>query len=201
MELKIFGKWSTDIEIRDAGLKSYINLNPVHLPHSGGRHESTRFWKHKLSIVERMINKVMRSGAVRRKVGGKFIRRHGGFTGKKIRATKIVMKAFEIIHERTKENPIQILVRAIENSSPREETTTLTYGGVRYHQSVDVSPQRRIDQALKYISLGASAKTFKSKSSYQEALAEEIILASENDIKSLAVSKRDEVERIAKSAR
>lgn len=201
MEVKIFGKWSTDVEIRDLGLKSYINLTPVHLPHSCGRHESTRFWKHKLSIVERLVNKVMRSGSVKRKVGGRFIRRHGGLTGKKIKAMKIVMNAFDIIHEKTHENPIQVLVRAIENSSPREETTTLTYGGVRYHQSVDVSPQRRVDQALKYISLGASAKAFKSKISYQEALAEEIILASQNDIKSLAVSKRDEVERIAKSAR
>jgi small subunit ribosomal protein S7 len=94
-----------------------------------------------------------------------------------------------------------VLITAIENSSPREETTTIAYGGVKYHQAVDISPQRRIDVALKNITLGASARAFKSKLSYGAALAEEIIAAHDKDMKSFAVGKKEEIERIAKSAR
>ncbi|MHC1605297.1 MAG: 30S ribosomal protein S7 [Candidatus Methanofastidiosia archaeon] len=200
-EMKVFGKWDTSVEINDEGLKRYITLTPILIPHSGGRHEAHRFWKIKQNLVERLVNKVMRSGAVKRKVGGRFIRRHGGLTGKKHKAYNVVKEAFDIIHEKTKKNPIEVLIGAIENSSPREETTTIAYGGVKYHQAVDVSPQRRIDVALKNISLGANARAFKSKKTYAQALAEEIVIAYERDIKSFAVSKKEEIERIAKSAR
>lgn len=199
--MKLFQKWDPDVEVRDLGLKSYVNLNPVILPHTGGRVEAVRFWRSKMNIVERLINKIMRSGATSRKVAGHFVRRHGGYTGKKASAYRTVKNAFDIVHKKTNENPLQILVRAIEHSAPREEVTTLTYGGVRYHQSVDISPHRRLDIALKNIALGASEKTFKSKVSYETALAEELILAGEADVKSFAVNKKEEIERIAKSAR
>jgi small subunit ribosomal protein S7 len=199
--MKVFDKWETAVEVRDTGLESYINLSPLILPHTGGRVEAVRFWKNKLTIVERLINKIMRSGATKRKVAGHFIRRHGGYSGKKIKAYTTVEKAFDIIHEKTEKNPVQVLVQALEHSAPREEVTTLTYGGVSYHQSVDISPQRRLDIALKNIALGASEKTFKSKISYPKALAEELILASNADVKSFAVNKKEEIERIAKSAR
>jgi small subunit ribosomal protein S7 len=199
--MKVFGKWETDVQVRDNGLEGYINLHSPLLPHTGGRVEAVRFWKNKLTIVERLINKTMRSGATKRKVGGHFIRRAGGYSGKKIKSYKTVKGAFDLIHERTEENPVQILIRALENSAPREEVTTLTYGGVSYHQSVDIAPQRRLDIALKNIVLGASDKSFKSKSSFTQALANEIILASESDVKSFAVNKKEEIERIAKSAR
>ena len=199
--MKVFDKWETNVEVRDAGLQGYINLDALILPHTGGRVEAVRFWKNKLTIVERLINKIMRSGATKRKVAGHFIRRHGGYSGKKIKAFRTVNKAFDIIHTKTEENPVQVLVRAIEHSAPREEVTTLTYGGVSYHQSVDIAPQRRLDIALKNIALGASEKTFKSKISYAQALAEELTLGSNADVKSYAVSKKEEIERIAKSAR
>jgi small subunit ribosomal protein S7 len=199
--MKVFDKWETNVEVRDLGLKSYINLNSLILPHTGGRVEAVRFWKNKLTIVERLMNKVMRSGATKKKVGGHFIRRQGGYSGKKHKAFKTVREAFDLIHAKTEENPIQVLVRALEHSAPREEVTTLTYGGVSYHQSVDIAPQRRLDIALKNIALGASEKTFKSKGSYPEALAEELMLASNADVKSFAVNKKEEIERIAKSAR
>lgn len=199
--MKVFDKWETSVEVRDAGLQSYINLDTLILPHTGGRVEAVRFWKNKLTIVERLINKIMRSGATKKKVAGHFIRRHGGYSGKKVKAFKTVDKAFDIIHTKTEENPVQVLVRAIEHSAPREEVTTLTYGGVSYHQSVDIAPQRRLDIALKNIALGASEKTFKSKISYAQALAEELTLGSNADVKSYAVSKKEEIERIAKSAR
>lgn len=199
--MKLFRKWETDVEVRDYGLRNYINLTPQILPHTGGRVEAVQFWKNKLNVVERLINKIMRSGATSRKASGHFMRRDGGYTGKKTKAYKTVRDAFEIVNKKTDTNPVQILVRALEHSAPREEVTTLTYGGVRYHQSVDVAPHRRLDIALRNIALGASAKAFKSKTSYAEALAEEIMLASEADVKSFAVGKKEEIERIAKSAR
>ncbi len=201
LEVKIFGKWDYDVEIRDEGLKRYITLSPILIPHSGGRHEAHRFWKIRQNIVERLVNKTMRSGAVKRKVSGRFIRRAGGLTGKKHKAYNVVKDSFDIINRKTKKNPLAVLITAIENSSPREETTTIAYGGVKYHQAVDISPQRRIDVALKNITLGASARAFKSKLSYAAALAEEIIAAHDKDMKSFAVGKKEEIERIAKSAR
>ena len=200
-EFKMFGKWDYNVDIRDEGLKNYLTLTPVLIPHSGGRHEAHRFWKIRQNIVERLVNKSMRSGAVKKKVSGRFIRRNGGLTGKKMKAYKSVKEAFDIINKKTKKNPIEVLIVAIQNSSPREETTTIAYGGVKYHQAVDISPQRRIDVALKNICLGASARAFKSKTSYAEALAEEIMAGHDNDIKSFAVGKKEEIERIAKSAR
>lgn len=201
LEVKIFGKWDYDVEIRDEGLKNHITLSPILIPHSGGRHEAHQFWKVRQNIVERLVNKSMRSGAVKRKVSGRFIRRAGGLTGKKHKAYTVVRDSFDIINRKTKKNPIAVLITAIENSSPREETTTISYGGAKYHQAVDIAPQRRIDVALKNITLGASARAFKSKTSYAQALSEEIIAASEKDMKSFAVGKKEEIERIAKSAR
>jgi len=201
MEEKLFDKWDFNVEVSDRGLKEYINLNPVYFPHSSGRYQKKRFGKAKINIVERLINKLMRTGSAKKKVGGRFLRRQGGYSGKKVKAYHTVREAFEIIHSKTKKNPLEILVKAIENSAPMEETTTITYGGVKYHMAVDMSPQRRLDFALKYLALGASLKAFNSKKSFSEALAEELILASNYDMKSVGVSKREEIERIAKSAR
>ncbi|WP_428727271.1 30S ribosomal protein S7 [Thermogladius sp.] len=186
-EIKLFGKWSYDgVVVRDPSLKRYISLKPVYLPHTGGRHEHKRFGKAEVPIVERLINKIMRPG-------------HN--MGKKHLAYNIVKTAFDMIYLRTKENPIQVLVRAIENAAPREETTRIMYGGIVYHVSVDVSPLRRVDLALRHITEGARSKAFKSTISVEEALAEEIILAASNDPRSYAIQKKDEIERIALSSR
>lgn len=186
-EIKLFQKWSFEgIEIKDPGLKRYLNLTPMVVPHSMGRHEHQRFRKANVNIVERLINNLMRPGKN---------------AGKKAKTTNIVKQAFEIIHLRTGRNPIEVLVRAVENSAPCEDTTRISYGGVVYHLSVDVSPQRRIDLALRHITEAARAASINSPRSIQEALADELILAANNDIKSVAVSKRHEIERIAQSSR
>lgn len=186
-EIKLFQKWSFEgIEVKDPGLKRYLNLTPMVVPHSMGRHEHQRFRKANVNIVERLINNLMRPGKN---------------AGKKAKTTNIVKQAFEIIHLRTGRNPIEVLVRAVENSAPCEDTTRISYGGVVYHLSVDVSPQRRIDLALRHITEAARAASINSPRSIQEALADELILAANNDIKSVAVSKRHEIERIAQSSR
>ncbi len=62
--IKLYGEWSFEgIEVRDIGLKRYINLDPVYLPHSGGRHEARKFRKSNLNIVERLINNLMKPGS------------------------------------------------------------------------------------------------------------------------------------------
>ncbi len=186
-KIKLFGKWDyDDVEIRDPGLKKYISLKPVWLPHTGGRHEHRRFGKAEVPIVERLINKLMRPG---RNMGRKHL------------AYNIVQKAFDIIYLRTKTNPLQVLVRAIENAAPREETTRIMYGGIVYHVAVDVSPQRRVDLALRFITEGARIAAFNNPKPIEECLANEIIAAANNDPKSYAIQRKEEIERIALSSR
>lgn len=170
----------------DPGLKSYISLSPVYVPHSMGRHEHGRFRKAEVNIVERLVNNLMRPGKS---------------AGKKSRTINLVRNAFEIISLRTGKNPIEILVKTVENSAPCEDTTRISYGGVVYHMAVDVSPQRRVDLALRFISEGARKITFGNPRSYEECLAEELILATNNDMKSEAIKRKNEMERVARASR
>lgn len=200
-EIKLFGRWDyTSVQVKDPGIKKYISLTPIYLPITSGRLVGKQFGKSRMNIVERLTNKLMRSGQGTKKVAGRFIR-GGGATGKKQNAIKIVEKAFEIIEKRTGKNPIQVLVDAIENAGPNEETTVIIYGGIKYHQAVDVSPQRKVDFALKYITLGAFATAFNNKKPIEECLADEIIWAATSDTKGYAIQRKEETERIAKSAR
>jgi small subunit ribosomal protein S7 len=186
-EIKLFQKWTfKEIKVEDIGLQRYLNLTPMVAPHSMGRHEHQRFRKAKVNVVERLINSLMRSGKN---------------AGKKAKATGIVKEAFEIINAKTNRNPIEVLVKAVENSAPCEDTTRISYGGVVYHLSVDVAPQRRIDLAIRHISEGARAASINTPRSIQEILADELILASNKDIKSAGVAKRNEIERVAQSSR
>jgi len=72
---------------------------------------------------------------------------------------------------------------------------------VVYHLSVDVAPQRRIDLAVRHITEGARAASVNNPRSIEECLADELVLASNNDIKSAGISKRHEIERVAQSSR
>ena len=186
-DIKLFQKWSfKDVTVVDIGLQRYLNLTPMVAPHSMGRHEHQRFRKAKVNVVERLINSLMRSGKN---------------SGKKAKATNIVKETFEIINLRTGKNPIEILVKAVENAAPCEDTTRVSYGGVVYHLSVDVAPQRRIDLAIRHISEGARAASMNNPRSIQETLADELVLAANKDIKSAGIAKRNEIERVAQSSR
>ena len=186
-EIKLFGKWSyKGVIVRDPSLKKYISLKPVFLPHTGGRHERRHFGKAEVPIVERFINRLMRKSRN---------------TGKKHLAYNIVKNAFELIYLRTRTNPLQVLVRAIENAAPREETTRIMYGGIVYHVAVDVSPMRRVDLAIRHITEGAYNCAFRSIKPIEECLADEIIAAANNDPRSYAISRKEEIERIALSSR
>jgi small subunit ribosomal protein S7 len=186
-EIKLFGKWSfKGVEVKDPGLQRYISLRPVVISHSMGRHEHKRFRKANVNIVERVANNLMRPGKN---------------SGKKAKVTNIVKNALEIVGLRTGKNPVEVLVKAVENSSPCEDTTRISYGGIVYHLSVDVAPQRRVDLALRHITDGARQSSVNNPRSIDECLAEELIMAGNNDQKSFAVAKRNEIERVAQASR
>ena len=187
-EIKLFQKWSfKEIKVEDIGLQRYLNLTPMVAPHSMGRHEHQRFRKAKVNIVERLINNLMRPG--------KNCRQKSQNNQHRQRSLRNHLRKDQ------PQNPVEVLVKAVENSSPCEDTTRISYGGVVYHLSVDVAPQRRIDLAIRHITEGASAASKNNPRSIQETLADELILASNKDIKSAGVAKRNEIERVAQSSR
>ncbi|MFH1786342.1 MAG: 30S ribosomal protein S7 [archaeon] len=200
MIVKIFNKWeTTGIEFRDPGIKEYISLSAVIAPTSGGRHAKTQFWKAKMSIVERLVNKLTVTGHL--KEGRVHKRTSGRDTGKKITSYNSVKGAFEAIEAKTKENPIQVLIRAIENAAPIEETTAFRQGGIIARKAVDLAPSRRLDLSLRFISHGAGQRAFRSKATLSEALAAELISAANNDNKTYSIQKKEETERVAVGAR
>lgn len=200
--MKIFGKYETDgIEITDLSLKQVISLSPINIPHSFGRHAKKQFAKQGVNIIERMVNKLMRGGTGE-KTGGKVIRTHGGIQGKKLKALKIVENALDLVAKQTNENPIQVLVRALQNSAPREDVTRVAFGGVSYQVATDISATRRLDLTLRNITLAAIMGSFNKGKPLANALANEIIVTAKGDLQiSYAMRKRDEMERMARSAR
>ncbi len=187
MDFLIFGKYDpTEVVVKDPGLVKYINLDARLVLHTHGRHAKKPLGKMNVNIIERLINNLMRTEK---------------YTGKKMSAYTVVKKAFEIIEKRTKQNPIQILVDALQNAAPREEVTRLKMAGIAVPKAVDVAPSRRLDIALRNIALGAVNSSFKSPKSIEECLADEIIKSARNDVSSYAVSKKEEIERVAASAR
>lgn len=195
-KIMLFNKWDvSDIEINDLGLKRVISLNPsMVVPVSFGRHEHQRLKKAEVHVIERLANKLMHFGK-------KYAKNTGRMGGKKVKSLNIVKTALDIIFLETGKNPVELLVRAVENSSPNEDTTRIVYGGVVYHVSVDVSPLRRLDLALRFIAEGVRESTYSNPQMIEEALAKEIILASNNDMTSHAIKKKNEQERIAMSSR
>jgi small subunit ribosomal protein S7 len=182
---QLFGVWDvSEIEYTDPSTQRYINVTPI--AHTMGRHASKQFKKSEISIVERLTNRLMQTE---------------DNTGQKQKALKIVREAFDIVHERTEENPVQVLVTAIENAAPREETVRLKYGGISVPKAVDVAPQRRVDEALKYIAQGTKSGSFKTKTSAAEALAQQLVGASNYDVQTYAISQKEERERVAAAAR
>lgn len=194
-----FNRWSTDgILVSDPGLVSYINIEPRIVPKTGARWIGRRFHKAKAFIVERLINKIMVNT---HKAKSHYIQKSGSQTGKGSTAYKIVVKAFEIIEKKTKENPISVFVKALEHAAPREEIVTIEYGGARYPKAIDIAPIRRIDMTIRYMAQGAIQASFRKKKSIEDALADEIMNAYNYNNTSAAIAKKIELERQADSSR
>lgn len=195
-QFKIFDKYDVSgIQIQDPGLKSAINFEPKLVLKSYGRNVQ-KFGQTKVNVVERLMNKLATAGH-----RGKKHKIQKKSTGKYTRNMKIVLEAFEIIEKKTGKNPVEVLIKAVENSAPRDEITVIEYGGARYPQSVDVSPIRRVNLALKHLTHGASDKAFNKSKTFAESLAAEILLAFEKNGESFAVRKKKEAEAQADSAR
>jgi small subunit ribosomal protein S5e len=192
--VKLFGKWTyDDVQVAqfDKSLQDYIAVNvreqfKQYLPHTAGRYNKKRFRKALCPIVERLTNSLMM---------------HGRNNGKKMMAVKIVQHAFEIIYLLTNENPIQVLVKAIINAGPREDSTRVGSAGTVRRQAVDVSPLRRVNTAIYLLTTGAREAAFRNIKTIAECLADELINAAKGSSNSYAVRKKDEIERVAKSNR
>jgi len=182
----VLSKYNMDeVKIEDKGLERYMNLD-VETSYLGGIYANKLFAKSKMPIVERLMNNIMRTE---------------NYSGKKIKAYKVVNTSFEIIDKKTKTNPMQVLVDALQNAAPKEETTRLRFGGISVPKAVDVAPQRRVDIAIRNICTGVVNITHKNKKSISIILTDELIKASKNDVASFSVAKKNDIERIAKSAR
>jgi len=196
-KFKIFDKYDlSEVQIVDPGLQISINLEPKLMLKTHGRNV-VKFGQARVNVVERLINKLALAGHRNKKHKIEL----GNAIGKYEKNAKIVLETFEIIESKTSKNPIQVLVNAIENASPREEVTVVEYGGARYPQAVDCSPIRRVNLALKWLVHGASDKSFGKRKKFAQALAEEILLASEANGESFSFKKKKETEAQADSAR
>ncbi|CAG9461532.1 unnamed protein product [Pedinophyceae sp. YPF-701] len=190
-EIKLWGKWSfEEVEVSDISLEDYISVKPEkyarYVPHTAGRYQKKRFRKAQCPIVERLTNALMM---------------HGRNNGKKLMANRIVQHAFDIIHLLTDQNPIQVVVEAIINSGPREDATRIGSAGVVRRQAVDVSPLRRVNQAIWLLVTGAREASFRNIKTIAECLADELINAAKGSSNSYAIKKKDEIERVAKANR
>jgi small subunit ribosomal protein S7 len=183
----LFGKYPFEgVEVHDPGLLPYLYLHPIYAPHSEGKLSGRPFMKSHMHVVERLANHLMK--------GGKF-------TGKKSKALATVRLAFDELAQREQKNPLQLLVNAIENAAPREEVTRLQFGGISVPRAVDASPARRAGVAIRNLAQGAITASHKSTKPIHSCLANEIGLAAKGDLTSFAVGRKEEVERVAQSAR
>jgi small subunit ribosomal protein S5e len=165
-EPKLFGKWSfEECEVKDISLEDYIACKPKYaqfLPHSQGRWQKKRFRKAQCPIVERLVCSMMR---------------YGRNNGKKLMAVRIVKHSFEIIHLLTDQNPVQVYVDAVINCGPREDSTRVGGGGAVRRQACDVSPLRRVNNAIYLMTTGAREASFRNIKTIAECLADEIMNA------------------------
>lgn len=196
--IKMFNIWSTEgVKVSDPGLANYINLSPMVVPKSGGRHAKKPFYKSKLNIVERLINKMFVAGHR----GKKHKFSSGRIVGTSTTTAKIVMDAFRIIEDKTKKNPIEVLVKAVENAAPYEEVLTYQKGGIFAREGVVTAPQRRVDLALKHIAQGSYQRGVRSKKTAAESLSSELMLAFNNDQASFSVQEKTRRDKEAIGAR
>jgi small subunit ribosomal protein S7 len=116
--------------------------------------------------------------------------------GKKTISQKIVYGAFDIVREKTKQDPLEVFKLAIQNVSPVLEVKPKRVGGATYQVPMEVKGGRRLSLAMKWIIIHSRARKGKAM---KEKLAEELIEASEN--KGASVRKRENVHKMAEANR
>jgi len=176
-------------QINDISLEDYIAVKPKYatfVPHTAGRYAAKRFRKAQCPIVERIVNSLMM---------------HGRNNGKKLMAARIVRHAMDIIFLLTDQNPLQVVVDAVINAGPREDATRVGSAGVVRRQAVDISPLRRVNDAIYLLTTGAREAAFRNVKTMAECLADELVNAAKGSSNSYAIKKKDELERVAKANR
>jgi len=197
-KILIFNRWDLmEVKVEDPGLVNYINLTPVIVPRSGGKHATTAFHKNKMNIVERFMNKLMVPGHR----GRKHKRTSGKCVGNTVGLYNDMKEALAIIEKRTGKNPIQVLIGAIENGALMEEVAAYRMGGIIARQAVVVAPQRRLDMSLRHLTQGIYKIKFKNKLPLPEVIANELMAAYSSDPKSFAIQERNRIEKEAEGAR
>ena len=194
----LFNKWDvSEVRVNDRGLHKYVNISPIIVPRTGGRWTTNPKDKKKIPLVERFMNRLMIPGHRGKK--HKLTSGHcSGNTQAIYLATK---KAFERIEQKTKKNPLQVLVDAVTNAALLEEIAAYRMGGMIARKSVTVSPQRRYDLALRHLTQGIYKVNFKSKRPFENVIADELIAASNSDPKSFAIQEKQRIEKEAEGAR
>jgi len=195
VEPKLFGKWEFDgLICSEISLVDYIKTGAsrfgatgIYVPHTAGRYQTKRFRKALCPIVERMACSLMM---------------HGRNNGKKMKAIRIIRQSLEIISLlNPDQNPIQVLIDAVKNGGPREDSCKVGSSGTVRRQAVDVSPIRRVNMAITLICTGARLAAFRNIKSVAECLADEITNCAKESSNSYAIKKKDEIERVAKANR
>lgn len=197
--MKLFERWEMeDIEVEDIGLKNYINVEPVLVPRkSHGRHANQGTGKADVNILERLTNRLFGPGHR----GSKHKISSGRCGGDVSSALKILKTTLENIEERTDENPVEVIVRAIENTALREEVSSYQVGSIIRRKAVITSPQRRVDLSLRHLTQGAYSNAVGTDKTMAECLTEEILAAYNNNRDSYAVRQKERLEREAAGAR
>ncbi|MBN2331404.1 MAG: 30S ribosomal protein S7 [Candidatus Aenigmarchaeota archaeon] len=195
--MRMFDRWDVKgVKVEDPGLVKYVNLRPVVMPRTFGRNRGD-FRKNDMNIVERFMNKLMITGHQ----GKRHKTTSGRFCGGYQTVMMHTMRAFEIIEERTKKNPVQVLLTALENAALYEEIAAYQLGGMIARKAVITSPQRRVDVALRHMTQGIYKSSFKKNRTLAEVIADELIAISRNDPKAMAVRERNRIEKEAEGAR
>lgn len=131
-------------------------------------------------LVSRFINKVMSDG-------------------RKATAQKLIYQALEEIKEATKEDPVEVFEKAINNVSPKMEVRPRRVGGASYQVPVEVRGDRREALAIRWLIAGAESKPNKEYKSFAKKLAAELMDAANNT--GVAIKKRDDTQKVANANR
>lgn len=115
--------------------------------------------------------------------------------GKKSTAQRIVYGAFdEIVSKNPQANPLEILQRAVDNAKPRIETKARRVGGATYQVPMEVTPDRQVSLAMRWLVTLADAR---KGTPMKNALAAEVMDAYQGQ--GNAIRKRDEVHKMAQA--
>ena len=179
----------THKQINDISLEDYIAVKPKYatfVPHTAGRYAAKRFRKAQCPIVERIVNSLMMHGRNNEEKinGGENCQARDGHH-LLINRSKPTSSDRRCGHQRRSE---------------RRRHSIGSAGAVR-RQAVDISPLRRVNDAIYLLTTGAREAAFRNVKTMAECLADELVNAAKGSSNSYAIKKKDELERVAKANR